>query len=155
MKWQPTPLFLPGKSHGQRNLVGYSPWGCKESDTTEQHLLYLQMRKLRHREGEKLVPGGIREQKHSLALQTHDIGILTQCGKKKKKENAAQWYPTLCDPMDCRLPGFSVHGISQARIVQWGAIPSSRESSQTRNQTPALQLNSLPAEPLGRPKMET
>ena len=28
-KWQPTPLFLPGKSHGQRSLVVYSPWGCK------------------------------------------------------------------------------------------------------------------------------
>jgi len=35
-KWQPTPVFLPGKSHGWRNLVGYSPWGHKESDTTEQ-----------------------------------------------------------------------------------------------------------------------
>ena len=34
-KWQPTPVFLPGKFHGQRRLVGYSPWGCKESDTTE------------------------------------------------------------------------------------------------------------------------
>ena len=33
-KWQPTPVFLPGKSHRQRNLVGYSSWGCKESDTT-------------------------------------------------------------------------------------------------------------------------
>ena len=32
---QPTPVFLPGKSHGQRSLAGYSPWGCKESDTTE------------------------------------------------------------------------------------------------------------------------
>ena len=31
----PTPVFLPGKSHGQRSMVGYSPWGCKESDTTE------------------------------------------------------------------------------------------------------------------------
>ena len=30
--WQPTPVFLPGESHGQRSLVGYSPWGCKESD---------------------------------------------------------------------------------------------------------------------------
>ena len=29
-KWQPTPIFLPGKSHGQRSLVGYSPWGHKE-----------------------------------------------------------------------------------------------------------------------------
>ena len=35
-KWQPTPVTLPGKSHGQRRLVGCSPWGCKESGTTEQ-----------------------------------------------------------------------------------------------------------------------
>ena len=35
-KWQPTPVFLPGESHRQRCLVGYSPWGHKESDTTEQ-----------------------------------------------------------------------------------------------------------------------
>ena len=34
-KWQPDPVFLPGKFHGQRSLVGYSPWGRKESDTTE------------------------------------------------------------------------------------------------------------------------
>ena len=34
-KWQPTPVFSPGESHGQRNLVGYSPWGRKELDTTE------------------------------------------------------------------------------------------------------------------------
>ena len=35
-KWQLTPVFLTGKSHGQRNLAGYSPWSCKESDTTDQ-----------------------------------------------------------------------------------------------------------------------
>ena len=34
-KWQPTPVFLPGKFHVQRNLADYSPWGCKESDMTE------------------------------------------------------------------------------------------------------------------------
>ena len=34
-KWQPTPVFLPEKSRGQRSLVGYSPWGQKESDLTE------------------------------------------------------------------------------------------------------------------------
>ena len=33
--WQPTPLFLPGEAHEQRSLVGYSPWGHKESVTTE------------------------------------------------------------------------------------------------------------------------
>ena len=35
-KWQPTPVFLPRKSHGWRSLVGYSPWCCKELDTTER-----------------------------------------------------------------------------------------------------------------------
>ena len=34
-KWQRTPVFLPGESHGQRRLAGYSPWGCKESNTTQ------------------------------------------------------------------------------------------------------------------------
>ena len=33
--WQPTPVFLPGKCHGWKSLVGYSPWGQKESDTSE------------------------------------------------------------------------------------------------------------------------
>ena len=34
-EWLPTPVFLPGESHEQRSLVGYSPWGHKELDTTE------------------------------------------------------------------------------------------------------------------------
>ena len=34
-KWQSTPVLLPGKFHGWKSLVGYSSWGCKESDTTE------------------------------------------------------------------------------------------------------------------------
>ena len=38
-EWQPTLVFLTGKSHGQRSLAGYSPWGCKESDMTELALL--------------------------------------------------------------------------------------------------------------------
>ena len=42
-KWQPTPVLSPGKFHGWRRLVGYSPWGCKELDITEQlHSLYHQ-----------------------------------------------------------------------------------------------------------------
>ena len=40
-KWQPTPVFLPGESHGQRSLVDCSPWGHKESDTTEPLTLYI------------------------------------------------------------------------------------------------------------------
>ena len=40
-EWQPTWVFLPGEFHGQRNLVGYSPWGCKELDMTEWLTLWL------------------------------------------------------------------------------------------------------------------
>ena len=43
--------------------------------------------------------------------------------------------PTLCNPMDCSPPGSSVHGILQARILEWVATPSSRGSSQPRDQT--------------------
>jgi len=39
--WLPTPVFLPGESHGQRSLVGYSPWGHKELDMNEQLTLSL------------------------------------------------------------------------------------------------------------------
>ena len=35
-EWQPTPVFLPEESHGRRSLMGYSPWDCKESDTTDR-----------------------------------------------------------------------------------------------------------------------
>ena len=39
-EWQPTLVFLLGQSHGQRRLVDYSLWGCKESDTTKELSLY-------------------------------------------------------------------------------------------------------------------
>ena len=39
---QPTPVLLPGESHGQRSLMGYSPWGCKELDTIEWLSIYTQ-----------------------------------------------------------------------------------------------------------------
>ena len=39
-EWQPTPVFLPGEFHGQKSLVGHSPWGRKESDMTEGLTLY-------------------------------------------------------------------------------------------------------------------
>ena len=47
----------------------------------------------------------------------------------------AQSCPTLCDPMDCSLPGFSVHGILQARILEWVTISFSRGSSRPRDRT--------------------
>ena len=51
-----------------------------------------------------------------------------------------QLYQTLFDPMDCSPPGFSVHGILQARILEWVAMPSSWQSSWPRDQTSLLHL---------------
>ena len=48
--------------------------------------------------------------------------FLLQCMKVKSESKVAQSYPTLRDPMDCSLPGSSVRGIFQARVVEWGAI---------------------------------
>ena len=66
----------------------------------------------------------------------------------------AQLCPTLCDPMDCSLPGASVHGILQERILEWVAVPFSRGSSQPRDRTQVseLQADSLLPEPPGKPK---
>ena len=57
--WQPTPVFLPGESHGQRSLAGYSPQGRRESDTTERlsvpicgHMIFNASAKAKQRDGQ-------------------------------------------------------------------------------------------------------
>ena len=54
------------------------------------------------------------------------------------ESEVTQSCPTLCDPVDCSPPGSSVHGILQARILEWVAISFSRGSSQTRGCNPGL-----------------
>ena len=89
--WQPTPVFLPGKSHGHRSLVDYSPWGHKESDTTEvtenTHIyvrvcIYIYI---------------------CITELIYYIYIIYQFS------SVSQSCPTLCDPMDCSTPSFPVH----------------------------------------------
>ncbi|KAB0376089.1 hypothetical protein FD755_012732 [Muntiacus reevesi] len=55
--------------------------------------------------------------------------FLLQCMKVKSESEVAQSCPTLSDPMDCSLPGSSVHGILQARVLEWGAIAFSNHHS--------------------------
>ena len=72
---------------------------------------------------------------HSLQVRKRSTLLAVVSRFPKVKVLVAQLCPTLCDPMDCSLPGSSVHGIFQARILEWVAIPFSRRSSQPRNQT--------------------
>ena len=55
--------------------------------------------------------------------------------QKRKESEVTQSCLTLCDPTDCSLPGSSIHGIFQARVLEWVAIPFSRGSSQPRDRT--------------------
>ena len=53
-QWHPTPVLLPGKSHGWRSLVGYSPWGHEESDTTERRHFHFSLSCIREGNGNPL-----------------------------------------------------------------------------------------------------
>ena len=67
----------------------------------------------------------------------------------------SQSCPTICESMDCSLPGSSVHGILQASILEWVAVPFSRVSSYPRikPRSSALQADSLPSESPGKSKI--
>ena len=58
-----------------------------------------------------------------------DCRFLLQCMKGKSESEVAQSCPTLSDPMECSLPGSSVRGIFQARVLEWGAIAFSNIKS--------------------------
>ena len=74
--------------------------------------------------------------------------FLLQCMKVKSESEVAQLCPTLSDPMDCSPPGSSVHGIFQARVLEWGAIafsvPSLSKVIKTWRQSVILHLVHLP-----------
>ena len=77
-------------------------------------------------------PGGINTW---FLLFLDPITQLQQTWKPESESEFAQSYPTLCDLMDCSLPGSSIHGILQARILEWVAFSFSRGSSRARDRT--------------------
>ena len=105
-KWQPTLVFFPEKSRGQRSLVGYSPRGHKESDITEC----------------------MHTHTHT-HTHTHKLSYIPFI--KVKGTLVIQLRPTLCNPLDYT----SVYGILQAKILELVSIFFSRGSSQPRDST--------------------
>ena len=103
-----TPAFLPGEAHGQRSLVGYSLWGCKEPDMTEP---------LTFQTSELIINNSNTIWQKSTQ---HGKAIILQLKKKKQNcsvqfSSVTQLYLTVCDPMDCSLLGSSVHGDSPGK----------------------------------------
>ena len=89
---------------------------------------------------------------HVNSLPLAPPGKLFTKRSEVKWSEVAQSCPTLCDPMDCSLRGSSVHGIFQARILEWVAISFSKRSSRPRDQTQVswLQADALPSKPPGK-----
>ena len=86
------------------------------------HILYLEIRKFAYEFDAWCKKTIVRD----------NIKVLVE---RKKESEVTQLCPTLCDPMDCSLPGSSVHGIFQAIVLEWIDISFSRRSSQPRAQT--------------------
>ena len=101
-KLQATPVFLPGESHAQRNLVGYIQ--------------------------------SVGSQRVRCDWVTNTSPWLNLPWLSEVSE-VAQSCPSLCDPMDCSLLCSSVHGIFQARVLEWVAISFSKGSSWPRDRT--------------------
>ena len=162
-KWHPTPVLLPGKSHGWRSLVGCSPWGRWESDTTERLHFHFSLSCTREGNGNPLQCScqenprdgwawwaavyGVAQSWTRLKRLSSSSSMLLNIGDQDKWNLSLPYsiFPasgavfvvvvlvtksslTLCDPMDCGMPGSSVHGISQAKVLEWVAISFSRGS---------------------------
>ena len=124
-------------------FMAESPWGREDSDTTERRHFHFSLSSLSfikrlfscswlsamllshfsrvrpHRRQPTRLPRPWDSPGKNTGVGCH---FLLQCVKVKSESEVAQSCPTLSDPMDCRLPGSSVHGIFQARVLEWGAI---------------------------------
>ena len=104
-KWQPTPVFLPGESQG-RGAWWAAIYGVTQGQT-----------------GLKRLSLAADASKVMLKiLQARILKWVAISLKVKSESEVAQACLTLSDPMDCRLPGSSVYGIFQARVLELGAI---------------------------------
>ena len=155
-QWHTTPVLLSGKSHGWRSLVGCSPWGHEESDRTQRLPFHFSLSCIGEGNGNPLQCSCLENPRDGGAWWAAVNGVTQSRTRLKRlssssssKMTVAQSWPTLCDPIDHSLPGSSVHGILQARILEWVAIHFSRGSSQPRIEprSPALQADSLLSEP--------
>ena len=155
---------MPGKFHGQRSLMGYSPWCCKESDMTEvtQHRAQTDVSSDLGSAIYYVISASLCEFIFSFFICK--VGILTYHASLSRLQGmnikhlvygmqliSSRYYIiiiipfvrclvtqlclTLCDPMDCNPQALLSMGILQARTLEWVAISSSRGSSQTRDQT--------------------
>ena len=150
-QWHPTPVLLPGKSHGRRSLVGCSPWGLKKSDTTEWLHFQFSLSWTGEGNGNPLQCSCLENPRDRGAWWAAIYGVSQSRARLKRLSSSSssihihitdticctqkkwKWtsQPSLCDPVDYN----TVHEILQARILEWVAIPVSWGFSQPQNWT--------------------
>ena len=113
-QWHPTPVLLPGKSHGWRSLVGCSPWGREELDTTERLHFDFSLSCIGEGNGNLLQYSCLENPRDGGAWWAAVYGVAQSWTRLKRLSSSsyccsvAQSCPTLCNPMDCSMPGFVV-----------------------------------------------
>ena len=122
-KWQSTPAFLPGEFHGQRSLMGHSSWNHRVGHDWVTNTFTLSL---------SMTSCWLQRQSHSklwcYLLKKFTLSSSSVCIH-------AQSCLTLSNSMNCSPPGYSVHGILQARILEWVTISFSKGSSPPRGRT--------------------
>ena len=140
-QWHPTPVLLPGKSHGWRSLEGCSPWGCWGLDTTEWLPFHFSLSCIGEGNGNPLQCSCLENPRDSRAWWAA-VYEVTQSWTRLKwisssnsnSSSSKGWYLVVVvkslsgvwlfyDFVDCSLPVSSVLEISQARILGWVVLP--------------------------------
>ena len=154
-QWHPTPVLLPEKSHGQRSLVGCSPWGREELGTTEWPHFHFSLPCIGEGNGNPFQCSCLENPRDGGAWWAAIYGVAQSQTRLKRLSSSSSICVRHClrstanvrvcvlshsvvsdsDTVGCSLPSPSVYGTLQAKILQWVAIPFSRGSSQPRDWT--------------------
>ena len=108
---------LPSEPPGKPDIEGHNEWQFYSAAAAVTSVVSDSVRPHRRQPTRLRRPGDSPGKNTGVGCH-----FLLQCKKVKSESEVAQSCPTLSDPMDCSLPGSSIHGIFQARVLEWGAI---------------------------------
>ena len=95
-QWHPTPVLLPGKSHGRRSLVGYNPWGHEELDTTEQLHFHFSLSCIGEGNGNPLQCSCLENPRDGRAWWAAVYGVAQSQTRLKQLSSSSSMHPWWC-----------------------------------------------------------
>ena len=116
----PTPVLLPGKSHGRRSLVGCSPWGCKESDTTERLHLHFSLSCIGEGNGNPLQCSCLENPRDGGAWWAAVYGVAQSQTRLKQLSSSSIVFLKSLKPVTCRdIPESITFYINPLKVKMW------------------------------------